>query len=377
MPPVERIPLSAPDVTRAEIDAVCDVLRTRFLSFGPKLPLFETALADFVGAERAVAVSSGTAGLHLAVRALGWRAGDEVVTTPFSFVASANALLYEGVRPVFVDVDADDLNLDPDRVEAALTARTRGMLAVHVFGRPAPLDRLASLCRARGLSLIEDACEALGAEIGGRRVGAVGDVGVFGFYPNKQLTTGEGGALVTNRPELAERALAQRNHGRAAGSELHAELGFNYRLSELACALGLAQLERLPELLARRAAVARGYDERLRARPELRLPPLDVAGGRVSWFVYVVRLDERFSRADRDAIRAELREAGIGCGAYFAPIHLQAPYVARLGHRAGDFPVAEAAAARTLALPFHPGLTPAETDEVCDRLGAALARRQR
>jgi len=373
----DRIPLASPDITDAEVDAVCAVLRTRFLSQGPRLLEFENGLASYVGTQRAKAVSSGTAGLHLAVRALGLGPGDEVVTTPFSFVASANALLYEGVRPVFADVDPVGLNLDPERVAAALTPRTRAVLVVHVFGRPAPIERLVPICRARGLALIEDACEALGAVSGGQRLGSIGDVGVFAFYPNKQMTTGEGGAVVTNDVTLAERIAALRNHGRIPGQDVHSALGYNYRLSELACALGLAQLGRLPELLARRAELARLYDERLRGHPGLILPELEVAHGSVSWFVYVVRLSDPYGERDRDAVMAELRAAGIGCGRYFAPIHLQPHFRERFGYRGGEFPVAEQAGGRTLALPFHTRLSPAEMDEVCERLTAAIRRRSR
>jgi perosamine synthetase len=372
----ERIPLSAPDITQAEIDAVTRVLRTPRLSQGPVLAAFEAAVAAYTGARRAVAVSSGTAGLHLGVRALGLGPGDEVVTTPFSFVASASALIYEGVRPVFADVDPGDLNLDPDRVRGALTARTRAVLAVHLFGRPAALGRLQELCDERGLALIEDACEAIGATYDTRRVGAIGRFGVFAFYPNKQMTTGEGGVVVTSDDRLAHRIAALRNHGRDLGeADPPAEIGFNYRISELNCALGLAQLQRLDAMLADRERVAGLYRERLAGNPCLLLPEPAHPAGRVSWFGYVVRLAPELTAVDRDAIVAGMRARGIGCGRYFAPIHLQPYYRRQFGYREGDFPISEAASARTLALPFFNRLEAGQVDEVCETLGLLCRQR--
>jgi perosamine synthetase len=370
-----RIPLSAPDITEAEIEAVTAVLRTPHLSFGPRLPEFEAAFAARVGSRHAVAVSSGTAGLHLAVRACGVGAGDEVITTPFSFVASANAILYEGGVPVFVDVDDASLDIDPSRIEAAITPRTRAILPVHVFGRPAAMDAILDVADRHGVPVIEDACEALGATIGGRAAGSLGRCGVFGFYPNKQITTGEGGMIVTDDSALAALCRSLRNHGRDDGDPpmVHARLGYNYRLSELACALGAAQLHRLDSILERRASVARRYHERLTGQTELRVPEAEPAGARVSWFVYVVRLGPRWTRAERDRIVACMEARGIGCRPYFPALHLQPHLAGRLGHRSGDFPVAESAADRTLALPFHPRLTDGEVDDVCGALLEALA----
>ncbi len=370
-----KIPLSAPDVTEADIEAVAGVLRTPWLSLGPKLPEFEATLAARVGAAHGIGVSSGTAGLHLCVKACGIGPGDEVVTSPFSFVASANAALYEGARPVFVDVEPRGLNVDPDRIEAALTPRTRALLVVHLFGRPAAMREIAAIAQRRGLALIEDACEALGAESAGRPVGSIGDCGVFAFYPNKQITTGEGGMIVTNDPRIAELCRSLRNHGREAGGVDHARLGYNYRLSEIAAALGLAQLGRLTDVLARRRVLARAYHDRLAACGDLVLPepgePGD--GDTISWFVYVVRLAKRFSAAQRDRVLEELRRRGIGCQRYFAPLHLQPHLRAALGHAPGDFPIAEAAAARTIALPFFNRLSVPEVDEVCGALLEAVA----
>lgn len=365
-----RIPLSAPDITEAEIEAVTAVLRTPWLSLGPKLAEFEGELASRVGAAHAVAVSSGTAGLHLCIRACDVQPGDEVITSPFSFVASANAVLYQGAVPAFVDVDPVSLNLAPERIEAALSPRTRAILVVHVFGRPARMEPILAIARRHGLAVIEDACEALGAEVDGRRVGALGNCGVFAFYPNKQITTGEGGMIVTNDGGLASLCRSMRNHGRESGpgGSEHVRLGYNYRLSELSCALGIAQLQRLDVILARREAVARRYHERLAGHADLVLPEIDPAGIRTSWFVYVVRLGPDFAREDREWIVAGLQERGIGCQRYFAPLHLQPHLSAALGHRPGDFPVAEAASDRTIALPFFNRIRDEEIDEVCETL---------
>jgi perosamine synthetase len=371
-----RIPLSAPDVTEREIEAVADVLRTPHLSLGPKLAEFERDVAAYAGTRHAVAVNSGTSGLHLSVRALGLKDGDEVITTPFSFVASANALLYERARPVFIDIDPLTLNIDPRRIEAAVTPRTRAIMVVHVFGRPAEMEAVMAVAARHKLKVIEDACEAIGAEHGGRKVGAIGDAGVFAFYPNKQITTGEGGVIVTDEAALADAARRMRNQGRDPSSDWfeHVELGYNYRISDINCALGLEQLRRIEGILRLRESVARRYEERLRGEPRLLLPSLAVAGGRVSWFVYVVRLGERFTRAQRDRVVLEMRERGIGCGRYFAPIHLQPLYARTFGYRAGDFPHAERSADRTIALPFFNRLTEAEQDEVCGRLTESIDR---
>lgn len=371
-----RIPLSAPDVTEGEVEAVARVLRTPHLSLGPKLAEFERDVAAYAGTRHAVAVNSGTSGLHLSVRALGLRAGDEVITTPFSFIASANALLYEGARPVFVDIDPETLNLDPLRIEAAVTPRTKALMVVHVFGRPAPMGALMAAARRHNLKVVEDACEAVGAECGGRKVGGIGDAGVFAFYPNKQITTGEGGVLITDNEVVADASRRMRNQGRDATSDWfeHVELGYNYRLSDISCALGIEQLRRIEAILRTRESVALGYAELLKHEPRLHLPESSVEGGRVSWFVYVVRLGERFTRAQRDRIVGEMRELGIGCGRYFAPIHLQPLYVRSFGYQPGDFPHAERSADRAIALPFFNRITDAQQDEVCQRLIESLDR---
>ncbi len=317
-----------------------------------------------------MATSSGTAALHLAVRAFGLGPGDEVITTPFSFVASSNCLLFEAVRPVFVDVEPDTLNIDPALVREAVTERTRAILAVDVFGHPADWPALRALADEFGLRLIEDAAEALGSTLGGRPAGGLGDVGIFGFYPNKQITTGEGGALVTDEVGVAELCASLRNHGREADGDLwieHRRLGYNYRLSDIACALGLAQLSRLDEMTERRARVAGWYDQRLAGVDALRRPSVR-DGVQLSRFVYVVRLADGYRRADRDRIIDGLRAQGIGCRNYFPPIHLQPFYRETFGCAPGDFPVAEAAAERTIALPFFTGLREVEVDEVVQTL---------
>ena len=365
-----KIPLSAPDITETEINAVVEVLRSPRLSLGPKLEEFEKNVAAYARTEHAVAVNSGTSGLHLCVRALGLQAGDEVITTPFSFVASANVLLYEKCVPVFVDIDSQTLNIDASQIEAAITAKTKAIMVVHVFGRPSPMREILEVAERYNLKIIEDACEAIGAEHDGRRLGGVGDAGVFAFYPNKQITTGEGGMIVTNDDSIAKRAKILRNQGRDAASEWfeHTELGYNYRLSDINCAVGVEQLKRLEFILQRRETIARKYNARLADVPQIVLPEIDFPNGRVSWFVFVVRLKENFTRARRDSIVNEMNRSGIGCGRYFAPIHLQPFYVSNFGYRAGDFPLAERAADRVIALPFFNRITDREIDEVCETL---------
>jgi len=370
---MNEIPLARPDVTQREIDAVVEVLRTPQLSLGPKVTEFERRFAEYCGTRHAVACSSGTTALHLLIRAYGIGAGDEVVTTPFSFVASSNCALFEGARPVFVDIDPDTWNIDATRIEAALTPRTKAIIPVDVFGQVADLDRILALARPRGLRVIEDSCEALGSRYKGRRAGSIADAGVFGFYPNKQITTGEGGMIVTDDETTAKLARSIRNQGRdtEGGWLSHPRLGYNYRLCDINCALGIAQLERIEELLAGRRRVAELYLQRLASEKRLRTQRIspDVE---MSWFVFVVRLGDEYREADRDRILRQLRERGIGCSNYFAPIHLQPFYVERFGYRPGDFPVCEAVAARTIALPFHPRLTEAQVDRVCDELRQLL-----
>ena len=381
----DEIPLARPDLGAREEELVLQVLRSGRLSLGPVQDRFEDDLAAWLGVDDAVAVSSGTAGLHLGVRRLGWAAGDEVVTSPFSFVASANCLLFEDAVPVFADVDPVTLNLDPDAVEAAAGERTVGILPVHIFGYPAAMAQFEKLAEGRGLGVLEDSCEALGAvDAEGVRVGARGNLATFAFYANKQLTTGEGGIIVPRSAEEAATLRSERNQGRAVdmGWLDHDRLGFNYRLSELQAALGVAQVARADELLAERSRVATLYAGalgELGGRPAgegpdegLVLPCADRGSERRSWFVYPIRLPEA---ADREAVIADLDQRGIASKAYLPCIHLMPHYRERFGFEGGEFPVAESVADRSMALPFFPGMNEGQIDRVCEALSEGLGSR--
>jgi perosamine synthetase len=369
-----KIPLSAPDVTEAEIAAVVEVLRGLRLSLGPQMGAFEAAMAAYIGVPYAIAVSSGTSGLHLCVRALGIGEGDEVIVPSFAFIAVANVVRYERATPVFVDIDPVTLNLDPEKVEAAITPRTRAILAVHTFGVPAEMEGILEIAQRHHLRVIEDACEAIGAEYDGKNAGSFGDAAVFAFYPNKQITTGEGGMIVTRDPALARKMRALRNQGRYESDDWfqHEELGYNYRISEINCALGLEQVRRIGPILQRREAVAHAYSGLLGANADLILPQLGLPRRRISWFVYVVRLHGRFTQAQRDAVLRELTALGIGCGRYFAPIHLQPSYAA--WRHSAHLPITEFHAARTVALPFFNRITEAEIEQVCQALDTAMQK---
>jgi perosamine synthetase len=369
-----RIPLSSPDITEAEIAAVTAVLRTNSLSLGPQLSCFEDALAKYNQLPYAIAVSSGTAALHLAIRSLDLGEGDEVIVPSFTFIAVANAVCYERAIPIFVDIDPVTLNLDPVQVEAAITPRTRAMIIVHNFGVPAEMDALMAISRRHGLVVIEDACEAIGASYGGQRVGTFGDISTFAFYPNKQMTTGEGGAVLTRDSRIADRVRALRNQGRYPSGDWlqHAEIGYNYRLSEMACAMGSAQLSRLPQMLAKRADVARNYDHLLAGIDDVHRPPLDLPNRSISWFVYVIRLAKRFPVDARDRLLHDLQQQGIGCARYFAPIHLQPAYADTASARRATLPVTESVAQRTLALPFFNKLSTEQMHEIAHALAAAV-----
>jgi perosamine synthetase len=370
----EPIPLSRPLLGPREEELVLEALRSRHIALGPRLAAFERAFAARLGVEHVSAVSSGTAGLHLAVRAAGVEAGDEVVTSPLSFVASANCLLYERARPVFCDIDPRTLNVDPAAAADAVTDRTAGMLPVHVFGYPADLAAIERLAAQRGLWIVEDACEALGARHSdGSAVGARGNLSVFGFYPNKQLTTGEGGAVVSPSAALKRRLDSERNQGRGSDRDWldHDRLGFNYRLDDLSCALGLAQLERLDEMLSARARIASLYTEALAGVEGLGLPCADEGGEARSWFVYVVLLPEGL---DRDGVVSALRARGVESKPYLPAIHLMSFYRQRFGHREGEFPVCENVARRSLALPLFPELTDAQAERVVEGLRQVVER---
>jgi len=365
---VDVVPLASPVLGRDEEERVLAVMRSGQLSLGPLGDQFERAFAGRLGAAHASAVSSGTAGLHLALRAAGVSDGDEVVTSPFSFVASANVVIYERARPVFADIDPVTLNLDPEAAAAAVTDRTTALLPVHIFGYPADLPSFEGL----GLPIVEDACEALGAvHADGVAVGARGHCAVFGFYPNKQLTTGEGGMVMVGDPATKERIDSERNQGRAPdlGWLDHDRLGFNYRLSDIACAIGLGQLDRLDELLEGRARVASLYRETLADVEDLALPCPDLDGNRRGWFVFVVQLPRG---VDRDATVRALGERGVQSKPYLPAIHLMSYYRERYGHREGEFPVCEDVAARSLALPFFPTMSEGQVSRVSQTLREVL-----
>jgi perosamine synthetase len=382
----EPIPLARPELGPREEELLLEVLRSGSLSLGPKLEQFEHDFSDWLGGGvYAVAVSSGTAALHLGVRANGWSEGDEIITSPLSFVASTNCLLYEGATPVFCDIDPVTLNLAPEPVAAAVSDRTSGLLPVHIFGYPADIPAFEKIASEHGLGMLEDACQALGAiDRQGRKVGMTGNLATFAFYANKQMTTGEGGMLVTPDREVAEAAHSECNQGRAPDmSRLdHDRIGFNYRLSDLHAAIGIAQLERVGEMLNARENVAALYRERLTqlgAEPagehddrDIVLPCENTGDERRSWFVFVVQLPEG---ADRDAVIESLAASGIASRAYLPCIHLLQPYRERFGFVGGEFPVAERVSERSLALPFFTSMTESQVDRVCTALGEALGIR--
>ncbi|MBA4384908.1 MAG: polysaccharide biosynthesis protein [Anaerolinea sp.] len=384
--------MSSPDITDAERARVIEVVNSPYLSMGPQTSIFEKVIADFVGAKHAVAVNSGTAGLHLCVRAAGIEAGDLVITTPFSFVASSNVLLFEKAIPVFVDVDPITGNLDVDLLEKAVEdliqdgeaakkwlprdgaqnhGKLKAILAVDVFGQPADYERIVKLVKKYNLKLIEDSCESLGAEYKSKKTGLFGDYGVFAFYPNKQITTGEGGMIVTNDDKAAGLMRALRNQGRAPGDNWlqHTELGYNYRIDELSAALGAVQMTRIEELLDKRQKVADMYAERLAEIQGIEAPGMSDGTTRNSWFVYVIKVKPGI---DRDQLAAKLTEARIPVRPYFLPIHLQ-PYMAKqFGYREGDYPVTEDLGRRGLALPFSGVMTEEQVDTVCQVLRRCL-----
>ncbi len=368
---IKPIPLGAPEIGEAEIEAVTGVLRSGRLSLGEERPAFERELAQWVGAGYAHAVSSGTAALHLVVRACGIGHGDEVITTPFSFISSTNCFLYEGASPVFVDIDPDSLTIDETRIESAISEKTRAILATDIFGYPAEWQPLADLAQHHGLQLIEDAAQALGAEYRGNKLGSHGHPTIFSFYPNKQITTAEGGAVVTNDEQLYHQLKSLSNQGRGPDmQELQPEmLGYNYRMSELSAALGRTQLRRLDQFLARRREAASWYEKRLRDVDGITLLKADDETHTRSWFAYVVQLTRHL---DRDGVINQLAQAGIAAKAYLPSIHL-APHVQAFGYKAGDFPVSEAVSESALALPFYTSIKKETVDRVCETLTLILS----
>ena len=381
----EPIPLARPELGPREEELLLEVVRSGSLSLGPKLEQFEHDFSDWLGGTcYAVAVSSGTAALHLGVRALGWSDGDEVITSPLSFVASTNCLLYEGAKPVFADIDPVTLTLDPEGAAAAVGEKTAGLLPVHVFGYPSDLPAFGKIASERGLGMLEDACQALGAaDRTGKRIGMDGNLATFAFYANKQMTTGEGGILIIPDREVAEAVRSERNQGRTPDTDRvdHDRVGFNYRLTDLHAAIGIAQLERLDEMLNARDNVAALYRERLTqlgAEPageeengDLVLPCENDGDARRSWFVFCVQLP---TGADRDEVMASLAKDGIASRAYLPCIHLLQPYRDRFGFKGGEFPVAERVSERSLALPFFTSMTESQVDRVCTALGEALGK---
>ena len=365
---LQEIPLAMPDICEADIAAVERVLRSGRLALGPQTQAFEEALAARAGVRYAVAVNSGTSALHLIVRGMGIGPGDEVITTPFSFISSTNCILFERATPVFADIDPVTLCIDPVAVERGITPNTKAILAVDVFGHPADWGVLERIAADHDLLLIEDSAEALGSSLRGKPCGGFGHAGVFAFYPNKQITTGEGGAVLTNDETLASLARSMNDQGRGDGGWLnHVRLGYNYRIDEMSAALGCSQMSRLDEVVSQLATVAGWYEEALADIPDVATPIVG-DGVEMSWFVYVIRLSRHRSRGNRDTVLRGLQQKGIGCRDYFQPIHLQ-PYIRQtLGTRPGQFPITESTADRTIALPFYTKLSQGDVDRVAGAL---------
>lgn len=368
-----RIYLSRPDISERDIEAVCEVLRSPDLSLGPKLVEFERAVAEYIGTKRAVAVNSGTSGLFLCMLALGIGPGDEVITTPFTFIATANCIMMVGAKPVFVDIDPITLNIDPAKIESNITDKTKAIVPVEVFGNPAGFDKICQIAEKHNLTVIEDSCEALGSELNGRKAGTFGKMSTFAFYPNKQITTGEGGMILTDDDDLADLCISLRNQGRGKNAAWlsHERLGYNFRLSDINCALGIVQLSRIDEIKAKRKQVANCYQQMLADDNRL-IVPAEADNCDVSWFVFVVRLAYSFNRAQRDDVLQKMLADGIQVGNYFSPVHLQPFIAARFGYKAGDFPVTESVAERTIALPFYNNLNEDDVAVVCSVLKNAL-----
>lgn len=369
-----KVPLSSPDIIEKDIEAVVDVMKTRFLSIGPKVVELEKRMSKYSGVKYAVAVNSGTSALHLIIRGLGIKEGDKVLTTPFSFISSSNCILFEKAEPLFVDIDEKTLNLDPDKTEEQLKKmsqeeldKVKAMIVVDAFGQPADWDRFTEIAKKYNLLLIEDSAEALGSEYKGKKCGSFGEAGVFAFYPNKQITTGEGGILVTDDAELARLARSIRSQGRGESGEWldHEILGYNYRMDELSAALGCSQMEKIEEILEKRAKVAEMYGEKLAEVEEVEIPFIAPYVNKMSWFVYVVRLERGI---DRNKVIKYLNEQGVQCKPYFAPIHLQPFYKRMFGYKEGDFPITEYVSGRTIALPFFSNLKEEQIDYVVEEV---------
>jgi perosamine synthetase len=368
-----RIHLSRPDISQAEIDAVCEVLGDPNLSLGPKLGEFEVALAKYIGRKRGVAVNSGTSGLFLCMKALGIGHGDEVITTPFTFIASATSIMMAGAKPVFVDIDPVSLNTDPAKVEEKITEKTKAILPVVIFSNPAGLDEVCDIAVKYKLAVIEDSCEGLGSVLGGKKVGSFGTMSVFGFYPNKQITTGEGGMILTDDDGLADMCVSLRNQGRSkTGGWLgHERLGYNFRLSDINCVLGIVQLSRLDDFITKRRHVAEMYQQLL-ADDDRLIVPQEPSDCRMAWFVFVVRLAEKYTIRQRDEILKGMFERGIQVSNYFPPVYLQPFMAQKYGYKEGDFPITDSVCKSTIALPFHNKLSQKEVEIVCAELKDCL-----
>ncbi len=365
-----RIPLSKPDISQDEIKAVKEVLETDTLSIGPKIKEFESEICKYVGVKNAIAVNSGTSALHILVRSLGIKEGDEVITTPYSFIASSNCLLFEKAKPVFVDIEPDFLGMDLNKVEDKISEKTKALLVVDVFGQPFNIEKAIEIAQKNELFVIDDACEALGGEWNGKKVGSLTH-STFSFYPNKQITTAEGGVVVTNDDLIAELCKSYRSQGRAlTGTWLvHERLGFNYRMSELHAALGIVQLRKIDKILQRRAQIAKKYNELLENIDGVKTPIIAPEVTKMSWFVYVIQLDEKI---DRDSVINYLDKEGVKTKPYFTPIHLQPFYRRDFGFKLGDFPVAEKVGNSSLALPFFNKITDEEKEYVCEKIKEAI-----
>jgi perosamine synthetase len=368
-----KIYLSRPDITEKEVEAVCEVLRGPNLSLGPKLGEFERAFAEYIGRKRAVAVNSGTSGLFLCLSAMGIKEGDEVITTPFTFIATSNAIMMVGARPIFVDIDSVSLNIDPAKIESKITRKTKAIIPVEVFGNTAGFDKICEIAEKHNLAIIEDSCEALGSALDGKKAGKFGTMSVFAFYPNKQITTGEGGMILSDDDELADICLSLRNQGRgkSCGWLNHERLGYNFRLSDINCALGIVQLSRIDEIKAKRTQVAKWYQEELGEEERL-IVPAEANGGDMNWFVFVIRLAEEYNRQQRDNILDSMRKIGIQVSNYFSPAHLQPFMCEQFGYKQGDFPITESVSNRTIALPFYNNLKREEVAFVSERLREIL-----
>ena len=368
-----KVFLSRPDITEKEIQAVTEVLRTPNLALGPKMVEFEQAMAKYIGTKRAVAVNSGTSGLFLCMSALNIGPGDEVITTPFTFISSATTIMMAGAKPVFVDIDPINLNINPDKIEEKISEKTKAILPVEVFGNPAGIDRVCQIAKKHDLAIIEDSCEALGTELNGRKIGTFGDMSAFAFYPNKQITTGEGGMILTDSDDLADICVSLRNQGRGkAGTWLsHERLGYNYRLSDINCAIGIVQLSRIDEIKAKRKRAASYYQQFLADEDRIILPT-EPENCDLSWFVFVVRLSEKYTPQQRNETLNYMRENGIQVSNYFPPVHLQ-PFIAeKFGHKEGDFPITDTVCKSTIALPFYNDLTKDDAQIVCETLKQAI-----